>query len=644
MAELRSSKPTTGVRFSLLLSLRKAWFTPKYRRQTPKTISYLKQFWVKKWLNSDFPFKKDLPLARSCWAVNRQSTKIIHNTSLSLKHSLNLFVSIRKKLIGVCVSSNYLQLLTNYNRFLNIFVVKSSSYSSLGSFMGWTGAVFLKNRKLAGRDFSNLFNIKSSSNTVNIKSIKSPNNFTTDLTVSVVKMRSKLTHFHSKNLYPKSLNSRNLIRLYKTHTQLNRVQKLYIDTRLNEGHAKRSWLSFDQLAYSRVKKGRAKRFTSRRLRNLFRLNLKKIHFSHNIYYSKTFSARTILKNRPNPRLLIKPITLFWINSLLFKSNAYLEYLCRVDEFLPIYNQRRVMGYSRKSVRFTHATRNFDLKYSLAGGTSDLLNIITLNISHVLASTLTGSLLANNLSSRLSNNVGFSLSTSSSAARFLLKAVFAGELEDYILKNYAGQYFFKTSFEPINERYASVYLTSLINKFFTYQLASSVLTSITFDFYKKLTFSEQVRLRDFTSRLILFSSQFSTIFFLSEFIDVIYFSLKLCNLTIIFDYVQRVLRKLVIWDHKKFLFFLFNLYKEQMYPLFDYLGIRGLKILIKGKVGVGGNSRKRSIALVLGSTTSTALYSSAHSINRLLSTTTGALGFRVWMLYRKPTHPYAGREV
>lgn len=66
----------------------------------------------------------------------------------------------------------------------------------------------------------------------------------------------------------------------------------------------------------------------------------------------------------------------------------------------------------------------------------------------------------------------------------------------------------------------------------------------------------------------------------------------------------------------------------MYPLFDYLGIRGLKILIKGKVGVGGNSRKRSIALVLGSTTSTALYSSAHSINRLLSTTTGALGFRV----------------
>lgn len=230
------------------------------------------------------------------------------------------------------------------------------------------------------------------------------------------------------------------------------------------------------------------------------------------------------------------------------------------------------------------------------------------------------------------NLLISFSQASVTFKTCLRLIFAHHLEEVILKVRLNQALFTRKFVPVNEPYGSIYLTAIVNKFFSYQLGSSVLTSVTFDFYKTLKFRERVLLRDFNSRLILFASQFSTIFFLGEFIDVTYFSLKFCNLTIIFDYIQRVLNKLVIWDHKKFLFFLFNLYREQMYPLFDQLGIVGLKIMIKGKVGVGGNSRKRSIVLVLGSTSSTLVTLSAHSMNKLLSTTTGALGFRVWLLY------------
>lgn len=639
MAELRSSKPTTGVRFSLLLLLRKIWFTPKYRRQTPKTISYLKQFWIKKWINSNLPFKGDLPLARSCWSVNRRSVKIIHNTFFSLKHSHNLSISRQKKLIGAAVFRTGLESFMNSNHFLNIFVVKSTSYSSLGSFMGWTGSVFLKNRKLMTRRPSDGFKYSPS-----ISNFAHQINPLLNTSISIVKMRSKCLNFRSQYQRFKTLNAYNLMNFLHIYTTLNRIQKLRIDSKLNEGHIKRAWSAFNQLAYSHVKKNRPKKFIKRRLRNTFRFHRKKLHLSHGIYYSKTFSVRSNPQINSRSQRFTKSIASFWINTLLFKSRIYLEDVCEVDDYLPTPLESHRLDYSRKLNKSLYPLRNFDLKYNPLNSSFVILDIITWSISYTLSSTLAGSLYSNNISSRLSNNMGLSLSTSSTTAQSLLKIIFAGELEDYILKNYAGQFFFKPSFEPINERYASTYLTSLINKFFTYQVASSVLTSITFDFYKKLTFSEQVRLRDFTSRLILFSSQFSTIFFLSEFIDVIYFSLKLCNLTIIFDYVQRVLKKLVIWDHKKFLFFLFNLYKEQMYPLFNYLGIRGLKILIKGKVGVGGNSRKRSIALVLGSTTSTALYSSAHSINRLLSTTTGALGFRVWLLYSKPIHSYAGKEV
>lgn len=214
-----------------------------------------------------------------------------------------------------------------------------------------------------------------------------------------------------------------------------------------------------------------------------------------------------------------------------------------------------------------------------------------------------------------------------------KQVTSSIFEEHLLRLQYIHLYMQVKFTPISERYASSYFTNIVNKFFAYQLNALIITAILFDVYKKLTFSELVALRDFAARLILFSSQFSTIFFLGEFIDVIYFSLKLKNLTVIFDYVQRILKKLVIWDHKKFLFFFFNLYREQMYPLFDFLEIYGLRIMIKGKVGVGGNSRKRSIVLILGSTTTTATYTNIYTMNRLLTTSTGALGFRVWLLYK-----------
>jgi len=57
-----------------------------------------------------------------------------------------------------------------------------------------------------------------------------------------------------------------------------------------------------------------------------------------------------------------------------------------------------------------------------------------------------------------------------------------------------------------------------------------------------------------------------------------------------------------------------MFSEQTFPIFKDLNILGLKVLIKGKVGVGGNSRKRSISLSLGKPTSTRFNTNVHSIN------------------------------
>jgi len=70
----------------------------------------------------------------------------------------------------------------------------------------------------------------------------------------------------------------------------------------------------------------------------------------------------------------------------------------------------------------------------------------------------------------------------------------------------------------------------------------------------------------------------------------------------------------------------------MYPCFEELKILGFKVLIKGKVGVGGNSRKRSIVLKLGKLTTTRNFTNIHSINTWLNTLTGALGLRIILYY------------
>lgn len=84
----------------------------------------------------------------------------------------------------------------------------------------------------------------------------------------------------------------------------------------------------------------------------------------------------------------------------------------------------------------------------------------------------------------------------------------------------------------------------------------------------------------------------------------------------------------------FLLFFFTIISEQMYPLFLVLNIQGFRILIKGKVGVGGNSRKRLIALKLGKLTTTRNFSNTYTMNTWLNTATGALGIRILMFYTK----------
>ena len=191
---------------------------------------------------------------------------------------------------------------------------------------------------------------------------------------------------------------------------------------------------------------------------------------------------------------------------------------------------------------------------------------------------------------------------------------------------------KNYFNPTYKPYSSSYLVSISKRFFEYYLNSKVALFLNFELFHRLTPAELITLTTVKLRLKSFKYQFSTIFFLNEFVDMIYLAFKLKNFLHLINYLNKILHTLIIWDHKKFFTFFFNIISEQMYPLFNYFSLTGFRILIKGKVGVGGNSRKRKMMLKLGKVTTTNTNVNTYSMNTWLNTKTGALGIKITVLY------------
>lgn len=192
---------------------------------------------------------------------------------------------------------------------------------------------------------------------------------------------------------------------------------------------------------------------------------------------------------------------------------------------------------------------------------------------------------------------------------------------------------KFKFKDLNKPHPQSYLTMITLRYVEFLTNMKSYFFINFDFYSFLDSLELVQLASSYLKLIRTSSQFSTIFFLDEFLDLFYMFFKIKDSTILIDYLQRILESLSIWDHKKFFIFIFNVFKEHFYPLFKKLNVIGLKLIIKGKVGVTGNSRKRSVKLLLGETSISPYFNSINFSNKFLNTNTGVLGLQIWLIYK-----------
>lgn len=182
------------------------------------------------------------------------------------------------------------------------------------------------------------------------------------------------------------------------------------------------------------------------------------------------------------------------------------------------------------------------------------------------------------------------------------------------------------------KYPSSYILNVTLGLFSYLFGGSVSLKINFSLYSYLSRSEYLFVNIIINHLSYYNLYFTSFFFIREFIEIVGLVLKLKDFYPLYTYLQRVLHVLIIWDHKSFFLFLFSMFSVHFYSMFSFFKILGLRLLIRGKVSVGGNSRRRKLALSINKISAMSSDYRVYFFNKLLVTRTGALGFRVCIIY------------
>lgn len=86
----------------------------------------------------------------------------------------------------------------------------------------------------------------------------------------------------------------------------------------------------------------------------------------------------------------------------------------------------------------------------------------------------------------------------------------------------------------------------------------------------------------------------------QILGIIYYTLLLKDSSIFVNFLKKILEKLDVKLHKKVFLGLKKLLKDLFKPIFGFLGVYGLFFNVKGKIGVGGNAKKRRYFFYYGS--------------------------------------------
>lgn len=122
------------------------------------------------------------------------------------------------------------------------------------------------------------------------------------------------------------------------------------------------------------------------------------------------------------------------------------------------------------------------------------------------------------------------------------------------------------------------------------------------------------------------------FFLKEAVWLMHLAFSLKDITIFAAWLKAMILRISFWRTRSIFRFLKYYFEQYLVRIFPQMKIRGIKIKLKGKISVGGNSRKRTILYRIGLTSRSMVNLKVIHDFRTISTFTGVMGLQIWLFF------------
>ena len=158
----------------------------------------------------------------------------------------------------------------------------------------------------------------------------------------------------------------------------------------------------------------------------------------------------------------------------------------------------------------------------------------------------------------------------------------------------------------------------------------------FQFYpflsKSIGFEDTLRYKKWLPRMVFYERKLGHRFFLEEALHLIHLSFSLKDPKVVTSWLKAMILRISFWKTRSIFRFIKYLFHNYFRYVFNELGVKGLKIKLKGKISAAGNSRKRTILYRVGKTSHSETNLRVVAEATTIHTFTGVMGLGVWIFY------------
>ena len=172
----------------------------------------------------------------------------------------------------------------------------------------------------------------------------------------------------------------------------------------------------------------------------------------------------------------------------------------------------------------------------------------------------------------------------------------------------------------------------IIRFMEFHSGRKVMLDIYSFMYQSIDFNYVVLYKFWLARFSYYERRLGHRFFLEEALHILHMSFSYQDSKLLSSWLKSMIKRISFWKTRFIFRFIRYLFNNYFRFLFKELGIKGLKIKLKGKISVAGNSRKRCILYRVGKTSHSTLDLKVVHTTDTIVTFTGVMGFQIWIFY------------